>query len=111
MLTQDDRRLIQKRRRVLRHLRMATWLVPVLWLVVCVLTYLRYPLLNDPWALDRALQARELNRASLESLCTMAPLMVLLVQALVIVFIVMGLAMLRRERRLLDLLEREAGTE
>ena len=105
MLTREDRSMIQKRRRKLRHLRLATWTLPVLWLVVCVATFLNYPLIANPWRVLAAVRDRELDRTSLESLCALTPIAVLLLQFVVIVFVVMGLAMLHRERRLLDRLE------
>jgi hypothetical protein len=82
MLTEADVRLIEKRRGVIR-----------------------YPLLVNPWKLDELIQSGVLGRTSAESLATMAPLLVILVQLLVIVVIGGGLAMLYRERRLLDLID------
>ena len=102
MLTTEDRSLIDKRRKLLRHLGLVTWLLPLVWIATCVATWLRYPLLSNPWHLQTAIRDRELARPTLESLCMMAPFLVLLVQMLVIVFIVMGLIMLYRERRWID---------
>lgn len=105
MLTRDDWMWIDKRRRKLRYLPLATWLLPLVWLVVCVVSLLRYPLITNPWRVLEAVRDRELDRTALESLCALTPIVVLLLQGVVIVFVVTGLAMLHRERRLLDHLE------
>jgi hypothetical protein len=110
MLTRDDRLLIEKRRKALRFLPLATWLLPALWLVVCVVTFLRYPLIANPWRVLDAIRDRTLDRTSLESLCALTPLVVILLQVVVIAFLVMGLGMLHRERRLLDRLENAGFT-
>jgi len=111
MLTDSDRRMIHRRRRSLRSLPTVRWLFPLIWLGACLWTWLRFPLLSNPWALQGHLARRDLSRAGVETLAAMAPVLVLLLQILVIAFIWMGFQMLRRERRLIELLDEERGEE
>ena len=111
MLEREDRELIESRKRGLRHLDVAVWLFPLLWLGTVAWTWFRFPLLNNPWALHESLSRKgALSRQALESLAAMAPIVTLLLQVLVLAFLWMGLRLLRRERRLITLLERAYGS-
>jgi hypothetical protein len=105
MLDEDDRRMIEKRRRSLRHLPVALWVVPLVWLGACLWTWFRFPLLNNPWDLHSRLSRGEVGGTMLETLAAMAPVLTLLLQLVVIAFIWMGVRMLQRERRLIQLLD------
>ena len=111
MLDDNDRRMIQKRRRSLRHLPGAVWLFPLIWLLASAWTWVRFPLLCNPWALHGHLSRGDLSRSTVDTLAAMAPVLVLLLQIVVIAFIWMGIRMLRRERRLIHLLEEAVGKD
>ena len=106
MLDKADQAFIRERKKSLRHLRTAVWLFPLLWLVTVLYTWIRFPLMNNPWALHELLGQRgALDRSSLESLAAMTPIVTMLSQLLVIALIWMGLRLLRREERLVALVE------
>jgi hypothetical protein len=109
MLDTDDREMIETRKKALRHLETATWLFPLLWLGTCLWTWLRFPLMNNPWALHDRLSQGSLDKTSLESLAAMTPIVTILSQMLVLAFIWMGIRLLRRERRLVELVEEAHG--
>lgn len=111
MLDDNDRRMIQTRRRSLRHLRSAVWLFPLTWLLASLWTWIRFPLLCNPWSLHGHLSRGDLSRSTVDTLAAMAPVLVLLLQIVVIAFIWMGLRMLQRERRLIQLLEEAVGRD
>lgn len=106
MLTEADRQMLAKRKRILRPLKTVTWLLPLIWLAILVVTIIRYPLLTNPWQLNGMIAERALGREELASLATMAPILLILVQMLVLAFIAGGLAMLHREKKLIALIEK-----
>ncbi len=109
MISDKDLKMLQRRRAYLRHLRTFTWVFPAIWLVTCLATFVTQPMLNNPFlALG---QARTMPRVELETLVTMAPILTIIIQMLVITFVGMGLRMLWRERRLIELLEVALGAE
>ena len=77
--------------------------------MILVVTAIRYPLLINPWKLNSLVSERALNREELSSLATMAPILVILVQMLVIAFIAGAIAMGYREKKLIDLIEAQDG--
>ncbi len=107
MLNEADRRLIEKRKRSLRPLKTVTWLLPLIWLAIFVVTAIRYPLLVNPWELNKLIGDRALDREELASLATMSPILFLLVQMLVLAFIAGALGMFHREKRLIAMIEAE----
>jgi len=109
MLDAEDRELIEKRKRGLRHLDTALWLFPLLWIGTCVWTWVRFPLMSNPWQLHARLSEGSLDKGSLESLAAMTPIVTILSQLLVLAFIWMGIRLLRRERRLVALVEAAYG--
>ena len=110
MLSRADREMILKRKRGSRHLDLATWLFPLLWIGTVAWTWLRFPLMSNPWALHARLsRTGSVGRAELESLAAMTPIVTLLFQVLVIAFIWMGIRLLKRERRLVELVEQAYG--
>ena len=58
VLEREDRELIESRKRGLRHLDVAVWLFPLLWLGTVAWTWFRFPLLNNPWALHESLSRK-----------------------------------------------------
>ena len=111
MLNDNDRRMIEKRRRSLKHLPVALWLFPTIWLAACLWTWIRFPLLCNPWALHSRLSRGAVGKSLLETLAAMAPVLTLLLQLVVIAFIWMGVRMLQRERRLIELLDEAVGED
>jgi hypothetical protein len=110
MLDKADTALILERKKSLRHLDKAMWIVPLLWLGTVLWTWFRFPLMNNPWALHERLSHKgSLSRTSLESLAAMTPIVTLLSQFLVLALIWMGLRLLRRERRMVELIEDAYG--
>jgi hypothetical protein len=66
--------------------------------------------MNNPWALHARLsRTGSVGRAELESLAAMTPIVIIVFQLLVIAFIWMGIRMLKRERRLVELVEQAYG--
>ena len=106
MLDPADRAFLEERKNSLRFLDKAVWLFPVLWLLTVIWTWFRYPLMNNPWKLHELLGRKgALSRDDLESLAAMTPIVTMLSQFLVIAFIWMGIRLLKRERRLVALVE------
>ena len=103
MLAPQDLHLIEKRRRVLRHLGAATWVLPTIWIGAVLWTLANHPHLNNP--MRTVSEIRDLPWWTVQHLAVMAPVAVVTLQLVVLLFIVMGLLMLRRERRLLQLLD------
>jgi hypothetical protein len=107
MISEADRDLLRRRRRALRHLDVFTWALPVLWLVVGAGVCLRFPALLDPTlAADVLSRGRTADWALLRALAHMAPLLFLVLLALVTTTLAWFLSLLHRERRLLALVER-----
>ena len=98
----QNRQRIERRARFLRNLPWITWLAPLAWLAICAYTFTTYPLTSNPWHVKDAIERQALSQATLETQALLCPIVVVLLQLVILVFIVFTLIGLWRERRLVS---------
>ena len=106
MLTEDDREFLARRRKSLRYLRLATWALPIFWLICVVVGFVRFPALLDPTIVGAQLASGNTDWALLRSLARLAPVLFLCILLLVTGAMFMFLRNAYRERRLLEVVDR-----
>lgn len=106
MLTETDHDYLARRRKSLRHLRLATWGLPLFWLLCIVVGAIRFPALLDPMAVGAQLDSGIVDWSLIRSLARVAPMLFLSLLLVVTGAMIMFLRHAHRERRLLDLVDR-----
>ncbi|MDA1196103.1 MAG: hypothetical protein O2894_13110 [Planctomycetota bacterium] len=106
MLTPSDRDLLDRRRKSLRHLKLATWALPVLWVGGVIFALTRFPALVDPVGVSAQLDGGVIDWPLLRALARVAPMLFLGLLLLVSVTVFIFLRGAWREHRLLQMVER-----
>ena len=106
MLSDEDRAYLERRRKSLRHLGLATWALPLFWVVCVAVGAWRFPALLDPLGIAAQLDGGIVDWSLVRSLARVAPVLFLSLLLLVTGTLYIFLRGAYRERRLLRLVER-----
>jgi hypothetical protein len=108
MLSAQERKFIESRRRLVGpgfHVLLGASLLPI---IMWLLFYVRAPHLVDPFSLAQALAQGSVERSTLEVLALLSPVMLAMVVFCLFAALFLAAFALRQERRYLDLIERLA---
>lgn len=106
MLTEADRDYLERRRKSLRHLGLATWALPLFWVFCVVMGAMRFPALINPLAVAEQLDGGVIDWSLIRSLARVAPVLFLSLLLLITGTMFIFLRGAYRERRLLEVVER-----
>jgi hypothetical protein len=106
MLSEDDLDYLERRRKSLRYLKVATWGLPLLWISCIAFAATRFPALVDPLGISASLDGGIVDWNLVRSLARVTPILFLSLILLITGTVFIFLRAAYRERRLLDLVER-----
>ena len=106
MLTEADRDYLERRRKSLSYLRMATIALPVFWLFCIGVGVWRFPALFDPYSVAKQLDSGQVDWTLIRSLARVAPMLFMSLLLLISGATFIFLRGAHRERRLLELVDR-----
>ena len=105
MITKQDERVMARRRKVLRHLTLFTWVAPVAWIGITAWLWLAYPDQFDTRRVMSGVIENTYSQERVEGLAMSAPVIAMVLQGVILFMLVVALLWMHRERRWIELLD------